>query len=143
MHSPSLIFLLLFLAAILTLHVLSVVEEWYVTIDWIDIPLHVAGGMWVALVFLYVQERYAPGLPTVVPWWMNILLIAGFVMLVGVMWEWLEYGFDLFFAQDRASWRAQLGLPDTMGDLFADLMGGIAVGLYFLLRKGNSSGGKN
>ena len=58
-------------------------------------------------------------------------------MLVGVMWEWLEFGFDYFFVPEAALWRAQLGLMDTMGDLFNDLLGGTVVGVYFLSKKRN------
>jgi len=69
------------------------------------------------------------------PFLFSIILVAGVVMLVGVMWEWFEFGFDYIFVPEHAEWRAQLGLIDTMGDLFTDLVGGVLVGLYYLLKR--------
>ena len=56
-------------------------------------------------------------------------------MLVGVGWEWLEYGFDYFVAKDDFMLRAQLGLTDTMKDLFDDFIGGLVVGAYFIFKR--------
>lgn len=123
---------------ILTLHVVSILQKWYLTLSWIDIVLHTIGGAWVALAFFYVQQRYARALPDTVPRWFFLVQAVGFVMLVGVMWEWFEYGFDIFFAEEKADWRAQLGLPDTMGDLLADFVGGVCVAMYgIFIYKGN------
>lgn len=121
-------------AGILGLHILSIYQGWYLTMEWIDIPLHMAGGAWVALAFFYFQRRYVL-LFSALPIWFSLLMVVGFVMLVGVAWEWLEFGFDYFFAKDNFLIRAQLGLADTMGDLGMDVIGGLAVGLYFLFKK--------
>jgi hypothetical protein len=131
--TPSLKLIVGIVAAILTLHVTAIYQEWYWSLAWIDIVLHVLGGAWVAFVFFYVQSKCAPSLLRTTPFLFSLVLIAGFVMLVGVVWEWFEFGFDVFFAQERAEWRAQLGLVDTMGDLFADLVGGVVVGLYGII----------
>lgn len=135
MRPPSLLFVLLFVAAILGFFMLSLAEQWYLKFDWIDIPFHLLGGAWVAFVFFYIQHRYAPTVPTIVPWWMDMLFAVSFVMLVGVMWEWFEFGFDFFFPQGQVSLRAQLGLPDTMGDLLVDIVGGALVAFSFLFKK--------
>ena len=132
--TPSTWLVLVVVFAILASHVLSIFQGWYITMEWIDIPLHIAGGAWVALAFFYFQRRHVL-LFSALPFWFSLIAVAGVVMLVGVMWEWLEYGFDYFFVPMHAEWRAQLGLVDTMGDLFSDFIGGIAMGLYFLLKK--------
>ena len=124
----------LVLCSIFIAHALTIVQGWYITHQWVDIPLHIAGGAWVAFVFFYFQRRHIL-LFSALPFWFSLLMVVGFVMLVGVAWEWLEFGFDYFFAKDNFLICAQLGLADTMGDLVMDLLGGMLVGLYFLLKK--------
>ncbi|OGZ54783.1 MAG: hypothetical protein A3H64_02555 [Candidatus Ryanbacteria bacterium RIFCSPLOWO2_02_FULL_45_11c] len=132
--APSALLMLLVISVILGLHIVSIFRGWYVTVPSIDIPLHVLGGAWVALVFFYFQRRHMLIFSTL-PFLFSIILVAGVVMLVGVMWEWFEFGFDYIFVPEHAEWRAQLGLIDTMGDLFTDLVGGVLVGLYYLLKR--------
>lgn len=132
---PSLKLVFGSVAAILILHMVAIFQGWYLTLGWVDIVLHALGGAWVMLAFFYVQRACAPALYGAVPRWVFLVLAVGFVMLIGVMWEWLEYGFDFLFAREKAYWRAQLGLPDTMGDLLADLTGGLMVGVYGIFRR--------
>lgn len=128
------VFLLALVVGILVLHILSIIYDWYHAYWWIDIILHLLGGAWVATLFFYVQERYVPSF-VAMPWWFSIVVVVSFVMLVGVGWEWFEYWFDYFVAKDNFVLRAQLGLADTMGDLLADLVGGLIVGAYFIFRR--------
>lgn len=111
---------------------------WYVTIWWADVALHTLGGMWSSMFFFYVFERYVPSFSMPASRIASVLIVVGFVMVVGVGWEWFEYTFDHFFAQERAAWRAQRGLPDTMGDLLADFVGGAGMGLYLIHTRGLS-----
>jgi len=131
---PSAWSVLVGVLAILCAHILSVLQGWYTTYTWIDIPLHLAGGAWTALAFFYLQRRYVL-LFSALPFLFSIIMVVGVVMLVGVGWEWFEFGFDYIFVPEHAEWRAQLGLVDTMGDLLADVIGGALVGLYFLLNR--------
>lgn len=135
--APSAWLVLVMVLAILGVHILSVDQGWYISIKWIDIPLHIAGGAWVALAFFYLQCRHVL-LFSALPFLFSLIAVAGVVMLVGVAWEWFEFGFDYIFVPEHAEWRAQLGLVDTMGDLLADLTGGVLVGVYFLLKKNTS-----
>ena len=130
----SFVFLLALIVIILVLHILSTVYDWYHAVWWIDIILHILGGAWAALLFFYVQERHVPFFAAM-PWWFSIVVAVSFVMLVGVGWEWLEYGFDYFVAKDDFMLRAQLGLTDTMKDLFDDFIGGLVVGAYFIFKR--------
>ena len=131
---PSAWSVLVGVLAILCAHILSVLQGWYTTYTWIDIPLHLAGGAWTALAFFYLQRRYVL-LFSALPFLFSIIMVVGVVMLVGVGWEWFEFGFDYIFVPEHAEWRAQFGLVDTMGDLLADVIGGALVGLYFLLNR--------
>lgn len=130
----SAVFLLALVVCILVLHIFSIVYDWYHVYWWVDIILHLLGGAWVATLFFYVQERYVPSF-SAMPWWFSIVAAVSFVMLVGVGWEWFEYGFDYVVAKDNFVLRAQLGLADTMGDLLADFIGGLMVGAYFIFRR--------
>lgn len=116
-------------------HAFSVWLLFYHNIWWIDIVLHTLGGAWVATLFFLLKNTFAPQLPTTTPPWFYLVLACGVVMLVGVAWEWFEYAFDLLFAKENAAWRAQLGLPDTMGDLLADLVGGFIMSAYILSKE--------
>lgn len=130
-------FLLFFIFGIFVVHVFSILGGWYLAFTWIDIPLHIAGGAWVASLFFYLWDNYLSQYPRMFPRWFLLVLVVGFVMAVGVFWEWFEYGYDYFFAKEKASWRAQLGLPDTMGDLFSDFVGGLLLGWYFICKDKN------
>ena len=120
---------------ILAVHVTAIFYGWYTSLWWwVDVVLHTAGGAWIALVFFYAEQRYKLDFQRMSPLFV-IVLALGFVMLAGVAWEWFEYGFDYFFVKEKIEWRAQRGLPDTMGDLFADFAGGLLVSLYVVWKK--------
>ena len=61
------------------------------------------------------------------------LIIISLVALIGVLWEFSEYGLDLLF--ERAGEAAlQPGPKDTIFDLFFDLAGGLLAQLIFRKR---------
>ena len=132
--APSVWLVLAAVSVILGVHIFSIFQDFYVTLWWLDIILHTAGGAWVALAFFYFQRRHVI-LFSALPFLFSLIMVAGFVMPVGVAWEWLEFGFDYIFVPEDAAWRAQLGLVDTMGDLLADLAGGVLMGVCFLLKR--------
>lgn len=123
---------LLFLIFMIVAHAFSVWLLFYRNIWWIDIVLHTLGGAWVATLFFLMKNTYAPRLPSTMPSWFYLMLACGAVILIGVAWEWFEYSFDILFAAKNAAWRAQLGLPDTMGDLLADFIGGLVLSAYII-----------
>lgn len=53
------------------------------------------------------------------------------VAFVGVMWEFYEFGMDLVLQRGVSTYAllGQEGVADTMGDLFFDLLGGLAVAI--------------
>ena len=105
-------------------HVLGLQFGWYLSVAWLDIPMHIAGGAWIALLFSYVaRERL--GAFRVGKKWEFFIAGLGAVAIVGIGWE----IFELFM--DVVVWR-QYGLLnapgqvhyDTMTDLVNDLVGG-------------------
>lgn len=116
---------------------------WYVTHPWVDIPMHVGGGVWVAWAALVFGSRLVPVRP--LPAWLKALGVLGAVALVGVLWElWeaagdafliLSYGVPLRGVVDAFSFPPFNGRWDTLLDLFNDLLGGAIVTSTWLLTR--------
>ncbi len=60
-----------------------------------------------------------------------VVFIASFALLCGFGWEIYEFASDRLFNTNMQAWKQGLahGVTDTMLDLLADLVGGLAVGL--------------
>ena len=125
-------FLFLLLAAILAGQV-----WWIATGPWLLYPqggllaefdtlLHFSGGVWVAL-FLLRMLRSAASPVRFANWWWRALGIVACVALVGVLWEFYEFFADRIIL--GAAYKNQPSVFDTMLDLFADILGGLAVAL--------------
>ncbi len=98
--------------------------------------LHFLGGAWlatVALWFLYFSGRIKE--INVVPFSFLLVGVVAFSGLGGILWEFFEFSFDIFVIREVDIGLAQLGVKDTMSDLFFDLLGGLATGLAFLRKK--------
>ena len=131
------------IGAVLVLHVIALSLDLYRTMDWFDIPMHFFGGYAIALLALAcygwlgdrleIKPRQHPqsGLSMTL---LELVFVAGFVMIVGVAWEWYEFIFDQFATTMVAKFGvAQMGLPDTMDDLFNDFIGSLTA--WVLWRK--------
>jgi hypothetical protein len=83
------------------------------------------------LLLLFVFNEYYRGIAV------NIFKILFDVVVItmafGVVWEFMEWTGDYFFYLN-----AQPSLNDTMGDLFADTLGGLLIAVigYFLIKRG-------
>jgi len=83
------------------------------------------------LILIFVFNEYHRGIAT------NTLKIIFDVVVItmafGVVWEFLEWTTDFFF-----NLNTQPSLDDTMGDLFADTLGGLLIAFfaYFLIKRG-------
>lgn len=74
------------------------------------------------LILLFVFNEYYRGIAVNrLKIFVDVVVIT---MALGVVWEFLEWGTDAMFGL-----HSQLGLTDTMGDLFADMLGGLFIGL--------------
>ena len=130
LSSPVL--LLAFLFVIFILHIFAFSSNWYWDFDGLDSVYHFIGGSWSALLFFYIffkRERIFS--ITSYPWTTAIFAL-GFVALIGVGWEFFEFGFDYIFAEYETVRKAQLGVYDIMVDLFSDLIGGAMISLIFI-----------
>ncbi len=83
------------------------------------------------LISLFVFNEYYRGIAV------NIFKILFDVVVItmafGVVWEFMEWSSDYFF-----NLNTQPSLNDTIGDLFADMLGGLLIALigYFLIKRG-------
>lgn len=97
--------------------------------------MHFLGGLWLGMIFLYFVS---PSLEIKDhKFLIEMLLVVGFAVFVGVLWEFFEFLFDVFVVRGGHLPPAQQGLADTMKDLFFDLFGGFVafVAYRFQLKK--------
>ncbi len=112
--APTLVFLLhLFLCFVLRA---------YVPFPYLDVPMHLLGG--VAIVFFFnrclasfLRGTGRPPLPAP----LDQVLLASLTATAAVCWEFAEYLTDRLLGT-----RAQLGLEDTLLDLVCGILGGLA-----------------
>ncbi len=85
---------------------------------WLDIPTHFCGGLAITYFFLVaiansqVQMGRIPNL-------IQLLLSLGLTAITAVVWEFLEFASDVALGT-----KLNLGVVDTLSDLFFGLLGG-------------------
>ena len=107
---------------------------WYDSAWWLDDVMHTLGGAWVAfffLIFLIKGDNYS----NLSSAWKTFIITLGFAALVGVLWEFYEYLKDVYIFNKHplASAPDPLLLPDTLLDLFNDLVGGAITFVVFYI----------
>ncbi len=130
-------FALIAIAAVLGIHFLGMEYGIYWDYPQFDIVTHTGGGLAMGLVaiagikLLIDRITFQRQVPVFVQVLFSLFLVLGFVALVGIAWEWYEFIFDVYASRVSVQFRPlQMGLMDTMGDLFCDLAGGaIAYGV--------------
>ncbi len=66
---------------------------------------------------------------------LQAIFVVGFVMIIGVAWEWYEFLFDHFAGTIvQKLGVAQPSLADTMDDLFNDFIGAIVAWVFWRKR---------
>lgn len=93
---------------------------WYWTYWWLDIAMHVAGGVVLGLlVAIYGSQRF--------------VLVLGGVLIIGIAWEVFEFVLGLSVTEPNF-------VSDTVVDLVMDLLGGsLAYGMIQLWPKSKSA----
>lgn len=138
--------IVLFLLAIIAMHAVAVYFSLYWIVWWFDNVMHFLGGIWMsffAVWFLYFSGKMNLNGSSI---FSAIIIILGITALGAVLWEFFEFSFDKIILgriEDgvKLAGPAQLGVADTMSDLFFGLLGGLAGGLFFI--KNKKYGGKN
>jgi hypothetical protein len=93
----------------------------YIVFPWLDMPTHFCGGMAITYFYL-VAITYSQVVIGDIPKLVQSLLALGLTAITAVVWEFLEYFSDM--ALDT---KMNLGVADTLSDLFFGLIGGVVV----------------
>lgn len=126
-HGIRFVYAIVSFLVILALYILALLFGWFETITWFDILMHFLGGAWVAYLFFLLLGPFFAESYHMREWGKLLIISLSFVSLVGVLWEFFEFGVTEVFGI-----YLQGSLPDTMGDLFFDLVGGFIVSLAVL-----------
>ncbi|OHA02148.1 MAG: hypothetical protein A3C12_00060 [Candidatus Sungbacteria bacterium RIFCSPHIGHO2_02_FULL_49_20] len=119
------------LGLLLGVHFIAVATDAYREIIWIDIPIHLLGGLIMGSAFLWYARRWLPKIRHESKRMVFILLLLGWTALLGVSFEFFEFSYDHLIATPYGWQKAQLGNADTMKDLLDDLLGGLLVLVIF------------
>lgn len=137
---PNLKLIIILLVFILAFHILATVNSWYWIFHGIDIPMHILGGAWLAMIFFYFVK---PKLQiTNKELLIGILLAVAFAGLGGILWEFFEFFLDLFIKKIVSFGWIYKVVPagpiqlyrDTLKDLLDDLLGGLFFSLFYYFR---------
>jgi hypothetical protein len=122
------------ISAALLLHMINGVLCACTYLGWYDKITHLVSSMLIAmltLITIFIADRQWDGI-TLHPFATAFAVIVC-TMTLGVIWEFLEWLSDYLVGT-----HTQLGLNDTIGDLFVDGIGGLIIGLLsiHLIKKG-------
>jgi hypothetical protein len=137
----SLKFIVFFLIFIIAVHALALVNYWYWTYQWLDIPMHFLGGFWVAMAIIFLISNFQFPISKEFlkeNFFHFAITILSFVIFVGVLLEFVEFLYDVFISSRGYVGFLQLGAADTMADLFFDLLGAFVFAIiYRVISKNN------
>ncbi|MFA4845212.1 MAG: hypothetical protein WC654_01490 [Patescibacteria group bacterium] len=123
---------LLAITAVLLFHIVFMFTDAYFLIEWLDKPMHVAGGFVMAMLALAIHLFESSRWKTKqVSFWYHYLFVIGFTILIAVLWEFYEYLLDNTLTVWLNWPQAQVSLQDTMSDLLLGLLGGTVAFLLF------------
>lgn len=116
---------------VLMLHIVATVGGYYETFWWFDIPLHLAGGVAIAISgYFFLEDFYGRQKFHIQFKPLQILILISFVALGAVLWEFMEFSFDRIFHS-----LMQPDLPDTIKDMAMGLTGGGITTLLLMIKK--------
>jgi len=126
-------FLVGFIGLVFFADIIAWTNGWTLVYSWIDQVSHFSGGFWAAIFFVALFFRFSE-LQKFSLFLENkflaLVLILSFVALIGISWEFFEFVFNVIG-----------DLPDTMNDLFLDLVSGFvgAILSLWLIRNRDTS----
>lgn len=112
-------------------HYFSLKYSWYWTYRWLDIPMHIVGGFWVALSALWVS-LHINHIDNINGYKRkSFFVMLGTVLVVAILWEIFELLFHVTSLISTGYW------SDTLSDISNGVVGGIISFLYFIKNKSN------
>ncbi|OGZ08125.1 MAG: hypothetical protein A2942_02740 [Candidatus Lloydbacteria bacterium RIFCSPLOWO2_01_FULL_50_20] len=118
--------LVVFIFFILAVQISALYWHLYFYIRWLDIPVHILGGMWIALFGLATYYASAHIKEKEHSVFFVFLFAVALTMTIGLGWELYEFGVDHAVGDTGA------GLADTLLDLTNDLIGALIAALLFI-----------
>ena len=110
---------ILAIISVVVVHFIAGFSGIYETFESFDIPMHFFGGFALAMLAIAANRFYrTKHKPASQPLWHSLIFVLGFVMIISVLWEFMEFTLDATLGTHN-----QLGLFDTMKDLFMGLLG--------------------
>ena len=95
---------------------------------WLDILMHMLGGLWVAL-FGLITYYHSPLLKRKDrSSFFAVALALALTMCIGLLWELFEFGVNHSIALSDND------LADTLGDFVNDMVGAIVASVFFIVR---------
>jgi hypothetical protein len=138
---PTLLKAVAAIALLMTVHLLPLFTGVYEDQAWLDIFMHFFAGAIIAYLALAIWHTIIDKIvfsKSIKPHWriaMYAIGILGVVAIVGVAWEWYEFGL-VALAQFLAPGveHESMRMDDTLLDLFMDLLGGFTTFIVFRVR---------
>lgn len=123
-------FALGFLVLLLSAWLVGLQYDLFFLIKWLDMPFHFLGGFLVYVLWLAFWKR--PEIAMAGPRKIFFLFLAsiGFVMFIGVFWEFFELVLDRFITHAGLTYLSGV-YEDTLSDLLLDFFGGSAAFLLY------------
>lgn len=119
------------ISVITALHYCGIIFDWYDTVLWFDIPMHLIGGMFIGTLFVYIF-RIRNELLKTGSLFVFVILGVSFTVLIGVLWEFYELLADVIILKRYLLLDAPGGIHfDTLKDLLYDIAGGAIVLILF------------
>ncbi|KKR22889.1 MAG: hypothetical protein UT53_C0031G0002 [Candidatus Yanofskybacteria bacterium GW2011_GWD2_39_48] len=123
---------LLFLVITFSLSIIATIYGWDNDYAWYDIVLHLSGGLFMAM-FLY---DYFSSAIMGTNWFKKMLLIVGYTLIIGVLWEFAEFLAGKYLSDpiyNKWHFRTYFigNLQDTLYDLLNDIIGGLAFAITY------------
>ena len=113
-------------ALVLVIHLFATIFRIYYTVLWFDSPMHLIGGMSIALA-AHNFLRHDRSKLTVIVYCTHII---GTTAIASIAWELIEFGLDyISYAHHQPS------IGDTMKDLWMGLSGAALITLYLIKTK--------
>jgi uncharacterized membrane protein YjjP (DUF1212 family) len=93
----------------------------YLLYPWLDMPTHFCGGLTITY-FFSIAIAHSQAHIGRIPRLIQLLLSFGLTSITAVVWEFLEFSADAALGT-----KMNLGVSDTLSDLFFGLLGGVVM----------------
>src|SRR3989344_3757069 len=102
---------------VLAVHVIFIQTGTYSFYDWLDIPMHLAGGFAIAIMIYSLLNIAENKKMLKITNLFRFLFVLSFVALISILWEFYEFAWDYL---NNAIQNQEMRFTDTIKDFFFD-----------------------